>query len=93
MAIKCSRQNGFPNSHYRVECGADCHDENVQVTHGADSYMAGFTTFIPRKELVVCGCGKWREATDAEYARSVELARAYMKVMKAGEVSQPVDKI
>ena len=64
------------------------------MEHGADSYLAGLVvTGVHRRNLRICGCGRWKAASAEARKVSVERMEEYVgRVQGGSEQSKSVDE-
>lgn len=75
--LECYRSKRHRDAHYAIRSYEEGERVTVTVIHGADSFLPGVGAFGQElEELVRCGCGQWREASELEAARSNARVRA-----------------
>lgn len=82
---QCYRlKNANALGHYRIYS----YDENgtVLIQHGRDSHNPGLSAFgVNPDDLIVCGCGRWLPATDAQMKETL----ARIEAMRDEHLSKP----
>ena len=74
--------------HYAIVAWSD--DRTMRIVHGSDSFMPGLSVFgIQPSDLMVCDCGKFRYATDAQLKRTKRALDAYERTGRHAPCGDP----